>query len=346
MESDFERSPSGIADLFKKTKIRKNISKKINKEISNKHYQKFDKHKIYFNFEKIKQRLERNHYVEKNIKISYLYFYLNYIFGKIHPLTKNPFRILKFKKELRPATGYEYIYWIARATLKTFILKILYYLFSTNKLPKKYILFAMSYQPEATSYPDAGIFHNQIEIITKISTIIDKNTNIIVKEHPMQLNLLGPFNYKNSQIRDLNVYNKLLKLKNVKLLSQNFNMDEATKKADYTLTINGSVALQSVKNGTPVLTFGHAWYVGCSSVYKLKSILEIKYFLNSKKFKIVDKSKIIHFMDCLDKMSIRLWYKKFQKFIYSFSKLTKKKNRENIKKIIRRDLKHFYKIYV
>ena len=204
----------------------------------------------------------------------------------------------------------------------------------------------MSYQPEATSYPDAGIFHNQIEIITKISTIIDKNTNIIVKEHPMQLNLLGPFNYKNSQIRDLNVYNKLLKLKNVKLLSQNFDMDEATKKADYTLTINGSVALQSVKNGTPVLTFGHAWYVGCGSIYKLKSILEVKYFLNSKKFKIVDKSKIIHFMDCLDKMSVRLWYKKFQKFIYSFSKLTKKKNRENIKKIIRRDLKHFYKIYV
>ena len=92
-------------------------------------------------------------------------------------------------------------------------LKIVYNYISTNRLLKKYILFAMSYQPEATSYPDAGIFHNQYELILKISKTVKSNITILVKEHPMQLNLLGAFNYKNPQIREINFYNKLLKIR-------------------------------------------------------------------------------------------------------------------------------------
>ncbi len=346
MESDFEKSPSGIAEKSKKLKFyKKNFNKNL-KNISNAHFNKFNQHKIYFNLNKITHRLKRNHYVEKNLKLNYLSFYKSYIFDEIHPVTKNPFKILKFKNDFRAAKGYEYVFWLLKSTFKTLILKTFYNFFSTNKLPKKYILFAMSYQPEATSYPDAGKFHDQIDTIIKIAKTIDNNTTILIKEHPMQLNLLGAFNYKNPQIRSIKNYKDLIKNKKIELLSQNFNIIKAIKNAEYTLTINGTIAMQSVMNGTPALTFGHAWYVGCESIYRLKSISEIKKFLNSKKFKKVDKYKVIHYMNCLDIMSVPLSYKKFHRLIYPYSNLSNIIIKKNIKKIVRRDLKHFYNIYV
>ena len=342
MECDLESSPSGVAQKSKKNinlqKLKQNLQK-----INNVHFKKISKNKPYFNLEKIKKRLKNDHNIQSYEDISYSNFIINYLFGKLHPITKLPFKILKFKHEWRLAKGYEYLYWLLKATLKTLFLKIVYNYNSTNRLPKKYILFAMSYQPEATSYPDAGLFHNQHELILKISKTVKSNTTILVKEHPMQLNLLGAFNYKNPQIREINIYNKLKKNKNIIFLSQKYNMNEAIKNAEYTITVNGSVALQSVINGTPVLTFGHAWYVGCESIYKLKHVNNIKKYLNSKKLKVVNQNKLNNYISCLNKVGIFLWFKKFHKNIYPYNGITNIMNKENIKKIIKRDFKYFYK---
>ena len=346
IECGFERSPSGVAELSKKKKIDVKKFTKNLRDISNVHFKKFYKKKIYFNLEKIKKRLRRDHHVEKNTNPNYFFFILNYIFGKNHPITGYPFKILKFKDKFRPSRGYEYLYWLLKATLRTLILKISYHFNSSYILPKKYVLYAMTYQPEATSFPEAGIFHDQFDLIMKISKLLNKDTKILVKEHPMQLNLLGAFNYKNPQTRDLKIYKNLSKVKNISLLSQRYDMDDATKKAEYTITINGSVAIQSVKNGTPALTFGHAWYVGCESIYKLNSISDLKKFFISRKVKIVNKNNAIHFLNCVNQKSIRLWFKKFHRNIYSYTGFTNLKNRQNIKKIIKRDFKHFYKTHV
>jgi len=345
MEIDFEKSPSGISSFYIKKK-NKNKYKNNLMKIENAHYRKFDKNKLYFNLEKIKRRLKINHHIESDVKINFFSFYLKYVFGKIHPITRKPFKILKFKNKFRLSRGYEYIFWIFKATLKTLLLKISYNLNSQHKLPTKYILFAMSYQPEATSFPDAGFFHNQYKLILEISRSLDKKTKLLVKEHPMQLNLLGAFNFKNPQTRNINIYRNLSNIKNIELLSQNYDMEDVTKNAIYTITLNGSVAIQSILNGTPALTFGHAWYVGCESIYKLKSPRDIKQFLNSKKFMTVSKSNVSHFMQCLSKQSIPLWFKKFHKNIYPYYKMNEFINRQNIKKIIKRDLKYFYKINV
>ena len=60
--------------------------------------------------------------------------------------------------------------------------------------------------------------------------------------------------------------------------------------------------MQSVTNGTPVITFGYAWYVGCESIYKLKKVNDIKKYLNSDKLKIVNQNKLNNYISCLNEL--------------------------------------------
>ncbi len=50
----------------------------------------------------------------------------------------------------------------------------------------QYVYFPLHYEPERTTNPDGGIFHDQFLTIVFLRKMIPDNIDIIIKEHPSQ----------------------------------------------------------------------------------------------------------------------------------------------------------------
>ncbi len=195
----------------------------------------------------------------------------------------------------------------------------------------------MSYQPEATSYPDAWDMHDQFKIINKLIKNIPNNYQLVIKEHPTQLDLSGSFFYKNPQIRNIDFYREIRNKFRDKVifLDEKFNFNSIVKKPKFIATINGTVGIEAVMDNIPSIIFGHAWYQGCEGTYNIREIKNLKKLIKSKKFKIIDQSKVKFFINKANEIALPFYYKDIQKEYYpKYKKLLKITLLNNIKKLI------------
>lgn len=136
---------------------------------------------------------------------------------------------------------------------------------------RRYVFFALHFQPERTTLPLGGSFDEQFQAINIISKAIPKDWTIYVKEHPRQFpsNLLM---LKNKHFRIINDYEKLLILKNVKFVSISESSVKLIKQAQFSATISGSVGWQTLLQNKSCMVFGVPWYAPCNSCYVVKSL--------------------------------------------------------------------------
>jgi len=142
----------------------------------------------------------------------------------------------------------------------------------TKKINKKYIFFALHYQPEETSCPTGGCYSDQLLIIEILNSFLDSDIDIVVKEHKTQF-----FPYLEGEAgRDLYFYKRLSGIsKRVKLVSINEDPFRLIDGAIATVTISGTIGWESVIRGTPSIIFGRAWYEDMPGVYKVKSLEDL-----------------------------------------------------------------------
>ena len=152
---------------------------------------------------------------------------------------------------------------------------------------KKFIYFALHYQPEATTYPFGNYFIDQIVAIKLLSAHIPDDYTIYVKEHPDIFNIgreswvIGDF------ARDFNYYNELASIKNVQLVPLETSSLELISNSQAISTIAGAVGLEAILKGKPVLLFGYPWYEKCEGAYIVSSHKKCKnsvdHLINKKK---------------------------------------------------------------
>lgn len=125
-----------------------------------------------------------------------------------------------------------------------------------------FIYLALHYQPEMTTMPLAGVFVEQRLIITTLLSTFPKEVLVFVKEHPAQ-RLIG---------RHPDFYDNLPNSDRLFLLGPEMSTNELQEKSLAVATITGTVGLEALWRGKPVLVFGNAYYRQAPGAYEIKTV--------------------------------------------------------------------------
>lgn len=127
-----------------------------------------------------------------------------------------------------------------------------------------YIYFALHYQPERTTVPEADFYHDQLRAITALARALPEGWVLAVKEHPRQLGDRRP------DLRCLHygrrpLYQGIAEIDNAVLMDAFAPAADLIAGAKLTASCNGSSVFEGLKQGIPGLTFVETWHSACAS---------------------------------------------------------------------------------
>jgi hypothetical protein len=135
---------------------------------------------------------------------------------------------------------------------------------------KKYIYFASSYQPEAITGTNAGVYADLILALDIINSILPEDWIIYYKENPTIFN--GSPWAKGSLRRDKYYYKRIDLNEKTEMISSDYDTFLLIDNAQAVVTVSGTVAWEAALRGIPSLAFGNAWYMGCESIFWIKTV--------------------------------------------------------------------------
>lgn len=121
---------------------------------------------------------------------------------------------------------------------------------------ENYLLFALHYQPEETTVPTAGRFYNQLSVIKQLAQQLPNGWKLLVKEHTSQFHPKMD-GYKG---RYKEFYSRVAQFENVVLIDPGIHSRQLLKKVKAVVTLTGTIGIESLLCGVPVILFGNAWY--------------------------------------------------------------------------------------
>ncbi|GLR18861.1 hypothetical protein GCM10007940_34770 [Portibacter lacus] len=123
---------------------------------------------------------------------------------------------------------------------------------TSSTIPEgKFILFLFHMQPEYTVDGIAYDFYNQVEFIASIAKKLPADVSIVVKENPR---MIGAKN------RNPEYYTELLRHPNIVFLHHSIDAHELIEKSALVLTLTGTVGLEALLLGKPVIVVGNIFY--------------------------------------------------------------------------------------
>jgi len=129
--------------------------------------------------------------------------------------------------------------------------------FEKCDLSQSYVYFALHYEPERSTTPDGGEFHDQLLAIIEIRKILPDNIYIYVKEHPSQFYLI-----KGARGRSPIFYDSLRRIQGVKLIDTFTDSSALIKNSLFIGAITGTTTMEASILGKKTVYFGNAWFSG------------------------------------------------------------------------------------
>ena len=174
---------------------------------------------------------------------------------------------------------------------------------------QKYVYFPLHFQPEASTIPWGNNNYDQLELIRYVSKILPQDMMIYVKEHPAYWtrNTLDDI----SKYRNSNFYNTLCANPKVKLINHSYPTLDLIKNSEFTMTVTGSVAWESLIHGKNCLHFGDSIYNDFPNVIKLDTKKEFD--KKTDFIKLLEKPSNIlvnSFLNCINSFSVE--FNRFQ----------------------------------
>lgn len=145
-------------------------------------------------------------------------------------------------------------------------------------LNEKYVYFPLHFEPERTTNPDGGEYHDQFKALVKLREFVPKNINIVIKEHPSQIYVGN----KGSRGRSPLFYQLIKNIKGVKFVDFNLNSIDLIKKSELVVSITGTVALEAAILGKKSITFGSVWYDKCPNIFLFEDLISYDEVINYK----------------------------------------------------------------
>lgn len=157
---------------------------------------------------------------------------------------------------------------------------------------EKYIIFALHYQPEATTSPSGGVFVDQLLVIDLLDRLLPPDITILIKEHKSQFyGVLGSASVGRSKV----FYERLGSFSSrVKIVSLDIESFDLIDNSQAVVTVTGTIGIESLCRGKPVLCFGRAWYENCPGAFKIRNkedLLSAWKMINREGF-LIDQEKV------------------------------------------------------
>ncbi|MBI5728766.1 MAG: hypothetical protein HY983_00780 [Candidatus Magasanikbacteria bacterium] len=200
---------------------------------------------------------------------------------------------------------------------------------------EKFIYVPLHYQPECTTSPMGGVFVDQILMIEILAASLPKGWVVYVKEHPFQWLPRG-LNYFNYRYRGY--YERISKIKNVKLVPIGTSTFTLIKQAQAVATATGTAGWEAVFRGKPALCFGYPWYRHCLGVFKVSDVTSCRQVLEKIVGSLaVDHRAVIDYLAAFDRASVRGYVEYYGREI---STVSEQENIINLVKALAAELEH------
>lgn len=162
-----------------------------------------------------------------------------------------------------------------------------------NDLPDNFILFSPNYQPERSTMPDAGEFHDVLQNLDILSSTVPSSFKIIYKEHPMIFNYPGKVFFRGHLFRGKEYYLRAKSYENVIFVNQNADIFRLIDQSKAVVSPTGTIIFQSSIRGKPVISFGNNWLSTCSCVYNYINREDLQLFFKKVESNSINNSKNI-----------------------------------------------------
>lgn len=174
----------------------------------------------------------------------------------------------------------------------------------TADMSQAFVYFPLNFQPERTTSPQGGIFHDQILAAETLAAALPEGWELYVKEHPSQWWLRGKTRF--SSARYPGYYARIAKIPRVRLVPILTDTFALTENAKVVATINGTAGWEALLRGKHVLAFGIPWYRDCPGIFRVQSVKDC-----SAAFSVVQTSRgvpesdVLGFLAALEKTGTR-----------------------------------------
>jgi hypothetical protein len=134
-----------------------------------------------------------------------------------------------------------------------------------------YVVLFLHWQPEATSLPLGYRYAQQWLLVRAITEALPEGWRLYVKEHPFIFvwPMLESF-------RNADFYRAIDALPRVSLLPLTSDPFALIDSCAAVATLTGTVGIQALSRGKPVLSFGAASYRNCPGVYPVQGVEEVR----------------------------------------------------------------------
>lgn len=135
-----------------------------------------------------------------------------------------------------------------------------------------YVVIALHYEPERTSIPEGIPVDFQGDLIPKALKLFPSDTSILVKEHySQQTSALRGFAGRSPLFYDL-----LAKMPRTYPINPKEPLGQIIQGAECVITLGGTVALEAVLRGVPVVYYGSPWWAGLPGTVRMTDNLGLE----------------------------------------------------------------------
>lgn len=134
------------------------------------------------------------------------------------------------------------------------------------RFPEKFVVFFLHYQPERTSLPEGYQYAQQWLAIRALANSLPDGYRLVVKEHPSTFRY-----YFNPGFRSLDFYRNIAGLPNTSLVPLDVTPFALIDRTAAVATITGTVGVEAIVRGKPVIVFGAAQYRNVKGVFAVSS---------------------------------------------------------------------------
>jgi hypothetical protein len=133
---------------------------------------------------------------------------------------------------------------------------------------KPFALFALHYEPERTSLPDGLPIDFQGDAVLQTRAFLPSEIELVVKEHySQQSSALRGFLGRSPLFYDL-----VGRLPNTSFVGFDNTLTSLVPDAACVFTLTGTIAIEAVLKGVPVIYFGTPWWEGLPGTFRIEQL--------------------------------------------------------------------------
>lgn len=152
-----------------------------------------------------------------------------------------------------------------------------------------FVLFALHYEPERTSLPDGLPVDHQADAVLEIRAIVPPGVKLLVKEHySQQSSALRGFLGRSPMFYDL-----VERFPNTEFAAFAADSVQLVQDAECVVTLTGTVGIEAVLVGKPVIYFGTPWWAGVPGSVRRG---ELNDFADLSKISVPERRVVLDFL--------------------------------------------------